>query len=506
MKKNFMEAISLNIRKKFMASRLKTFLITAILVVGFFTLNLWIDTIDLPKFDITEKKIFTLSDESKKPIKKVKQDVNIIVYGYDEHSTLVDLLKQYHKTNSVINYTIITDDENPDLVKKYNLTKDQPVVIVESGDLSKTLTSYDFSSYDYTTYQQIDLTENAITNAILNLTIAEKPKIYFLTGHEELSLEQYLSTILSYLQNEVFDYESLNLLTQNTIPEECSLIAIIAPQKDLIEQEVNLLKDYVNRGGNIIFTSDLLNPENANMPNWQSILDLYGLTVENGIIYETNENSYVANSPLIFFPQIESNSITSEISTDGSIIMEMAKRIKKVDEDKQKELNVTYEDLLKSSDKSYFITDFSENALNSIASQTPESSIIALKATKELSDNSNSQEDASNEESTENSDEAQTKSSEIIVIANSTFISNVQSSVASNYSQVNLYNNADFFLNSVANLTNREDTITVRKEASSSTYAPTNTENNIVLIVIFVVPLLIIIIGISVWNHRKRKR
>ena len=30
-------------------------------------------------------------------------------------------------------------------------------------------------------YQQIDLTENAITNTILNLTIAEKPKVYFLS-------------------------------------------------------------------------------------------------------------------------------------------------------------------------------------------------------------------------------------------------------------------------------------------------------------------------------------
>ena len=497
MKGKFLENISLKIRKNFMVSRVKTFLISAILVVGFLTLNLWLDKVDLPKFDVTENKVFTLSDASKNETKKIDQDVNIIVYGYEENSNVVDLLKQYRKNNKKINYQIITDSDNPDLVKKYNLKSGDSVLILEVGEFTKTLTSQDFVSYDYTTYQQIDLTENAITNAILNLTIAEKPKAYIVTGHNELPVDQYLTKILAYLQNEVFDYSVINLLSAETIPEDCDLLAVISPQKDLMESELNLLKDYINKGGNIIFTSDLLNPEDANLPNWQQILDLYGLTVENGIVYETQENSYVANSPFVMFPKIESSSITSEISTDGAVILEMPKRIITVDEEKQAELNVSYEELLKSSEKSFFLTDFSENGINNVYNQPAGSSLIAVKATKQL----NTENTVEGEKPKENQ-----TTSEIIVIANGTFISNVESVVAQGYSQVNLYNNADFFLNSVANLTNREDSISVRKETNSSTFTPTEKQNNIVLLIIFVVPIAIIIFGILVWNYRKHKR
>ena len=42
---------------------------------------------------------------------------------------------------------------------------------------------YDLYTYDYTTYEQIDITEEAITNAIIEVTIEDKPNIYFLEGH-----------------------------------------------------------------------------------------------------------------------------------------------------------------------------------------------------------------------------------------------------------------------------------------------------------------------------------
>ena len=37
-------------------------------------------------------------------------------------------------------------------------------------------------------YQYIDVTEQKLTNAILDVTIAQKPQIYFLTGHGEYGI------------------------------------------------------------------------------------------------------------------------------------------------------------------------------------------------------------------------------------------------------------------------------------------------------------------------------
>lgn len=490
MKKKFTESISLSLRKKWITSGAKTFLISAILIVSFFVLNIWLGKQDLPKLDVTENKIYTLSEASIGKIKDITQDVKIYVYGYNENDRIIDLLKQYNKNCSKINYEFITDESNLDVVKKYALESGNLALIFEVGETNKILFSSDLYSYDYTTYQQIDLTENSITNTILNLTIAEKPKVYFLTGHSELSPEKYLTTILAYLENEVFEYSILNLLTTDIIPEDCDLIAIMSPQTDLLPQEVTLLQTYINNGGNIILTSDLYATENVSLPNLQQVLDIYGVTIENGAVYETDSNSFVANSPFLILPKISSTEITSEIYTDGVMVMELPKRIKMAEDEKLTELGVEYETLLSSSEKSFFVTDFSENAVNSIASQTPASSIISAKITKTIP----------------GATEAENKTSEIVVIANGTFVSSLESVAASGVGQVNLYNNADFFISSVANLTDRDDTISVRKEMSSSTYTPTENQNIIVLIIIFAIPLVIVICGIIVWNIRKRKR
>lgn len=267
MKKNFFESLSLKIRKGLMVSRAKTFLVVSILVVAFLTLNLWLNKIDLPKFDITENQLFSLSEASQKEMSYVEQDVRIWVYGFATNDSVVDLLKQYNKSNSKITYEILTEEVNADKVKKYNLESGNKALVFEVGDTYKIVYDSDFVTYDYTTWQQVDLTENAITNAILNLTIAEKPKLYVLTGHDELSIDQYLTKILAYLQNEVFEYSTLNLLTAGTIPEDCDLLAVFSPQKDLLDQETNVILDYINKGGNIIFTSDFVSEEESNMPN-----------------------------------------------------------------------------------------------------------------------------------------------------------------------------------------------------------------------------------------------
>ena len=71
---------------------------------------------------------------------------------------------------------------------------------------------------------------------------------------------------------------------------------------------------------------------------------------------------------------------------------------------------------------------------------------------------------------------------------------------------VYIRNNKDLMLNGVAALSDKEDIITIRKDMSSSTYAPTQVQNTIVLAIIFAVPLLIIVVGVCVGIYRKRKR
>ena len=71
---------------------------------------------------------------------------------------------------------------------------------------------------------------------------------------------------------------------------------------------------------------------------------------------------------------------------------------------------------------------------------------------------------------------------------------------------IDLYNNKDIILNSISYLTERTDTITIRKTDDTQPYSVTEQQDTIIRIIIFTIPFVIIFIGIIVWYIRKRRR
>ena len=63
------------------------------------------------------------------------------------------------------------------------------------------------------------------------------------------------------------------------------------------------------------------------------------------------------------------------------------------------------------------------------------------------------------------------------------------------------YNNKDYILNTIAELTEKEELISIRKDTGVITYTATEAQDRIIKIAITVFPMVIIIIGII----RRRK-
>lgn len=97
--------------------------------------------------------------------------------------------------------------------------------------------------------------------------------------------------------------------------------------------------------------------------------------------------------------------------------------------------------------------------------------------------------------------------SKLIVFANTAFATNVQIDPQYYILAITNYNNEDVLLNSVSYLTQREDNITIRKDSETvTTYNVTEMQTRIVLGLIFSIPILIVVIGIVVWQLRRRKK
>ena len=184
-----MKAFIEKIKRNWLSQTATTVVIIAILIAIFIALNLWVRSLNLSSIDVTPQKLFSLSDESKEQIKKIDKNVTIYFFGFEEDTSTVDLAKQYQTVNDKITVEIIDTASRPDLQEKYGLTTDTQAVVIQSDDKEKLLTPSDFYTYDYTTYESIDVTEQKLTNGIIETTIDEKPSIYILTNHGEYALD-----------------------------------------------------------------------------------------------------------------------------------------------------------------------------------------------------------------------------------------------------------------------------------------------------------------------------
>lgn len=499
-KKSFKETVILMFRKKWLTNTTQTALLVAILVATFIGINLYIrNYAELPEIDVTENKIYTLSDASKDAVSKIDENVKMYVYGFEENSSIISFIKQYTKANEHLSYEFLTEQSNLAKVQEYELSEGYQIIILETETSSKIIDSKEFYSYDYTTGQEVDLTEQTLTNSLLSITTENKPKVYFTTGHDEYSIEEDLGVLNTYLKNESYIVSTVNLLTTGKVPDDCNLLMLMAPYKDLVEIEVNAILDYINKGGDLIITSDVGNITEG-YANLQKIYDQFGVTLNHsGYVYETASNKMLSNYPSIFMPEVSaSNNITADIYTDGAIWLAYSGRLNFASEEQLTALNVTREDILTSSENALFITDISQNSAAAAETAEQGKSIIASVLTKTITPAVEASSGLESQDAVE---------SKLMIMASSNFITDyVIEQLSPTYPISYLANNKDFMLNAISSLTYREDTLKIRKDMATSTYTPTAEQHAMVLLIIFAVPIVIILTGILVWNFRRRKR
>ena len=481
------------IKKRWLVTKVTTLLLIAILVAIFIAINILVKKWSPTAIDCTTSKDFSLTEESKEKIKDIDKEIKIYFVGWQETAQQYILAQQYNKANSKIKIEIVDITKNQKFAKNYNLKEGDQKIIVANGDISRTIEYYDIFSYD-SSGKEVDISEQKITSAILNITAGKIPKAYFLAGYTSLSFENGLQGLSEYLKNEVLEIDTLNILNTQKVPEDCDTLIIMTPEKDFDTVTTNSIMDYIKKGGNILWLNGVY-IEKIELKNVNKILSEYGINpFEVGCVYETNKNNTVLGYQTCFMPTVQSTEVTNDISTSAGVIFLNPTKIN-INTDKLDKLKVTQTTLIESPDTTYFTTDVTGNPDKS--KDTKGTFVLGTKMTKTITE----------------ADEEKGKkevASNLIIYGNDFFITDqpLQDMSGNTYYMIYLGNNADLGLNSIANLTNRDQDITIRKTFSDSktTFTATDGQKKIVMIIIFAVPILIIIIGIIIWVIRRRRR
>jgi hypothetical protein len=289
------------------------------------------------RFDLTENRRHSLSAETRAYLADLERNVRIIVtIGADNadeeleqaRRDITALLREYtyHTRNSTKGRIEVRHlDIYQSRREAETLGLDQPNQVVLITDRHRrVLTLGDF----YTTR---DLQregfhgEATLTAALLDVTKAEKKKIYFLSGHGEMSPNDVdrrrgLSSLRDELRQRNFEVASLDLNVTRKIPDDAALIVVASPQGPVKPFEEDLLRKYLSqRAGRVILMLD---------PGVAHGLDLltldWGVIVYDNVIYDLDPRSLTENRDVRlwrFSRDPESGITDNLINNDMSLIV-----------------------------------------------------------------------------------------------------------------------------------------------------------------------------------------
>lgn len=304
------------------------------------------------KFDLSDQKLYTISEETEKLVKAVDCDITVYVLDgtsqNDYAEGTLDLLGRYTAANSRIKVKHVDPVTNPTFYSAYTDTApSQHSLIVVSEKRSRVV---DFNEilvaeqqyFSEPTYSYAG--ESAITSAIEYVSGDNLPVIYSLAGNGEPDLQ---TATTDAIKTDNMELRSLNLLSsENGVPEDASLVMIYAPTNDLSEDEIGYLEAYMSRGGKILLMTYYEN----DLPNLYAFAEKYGLASESGLLCE-NDSSLYYQSPCNLLPNIKNSSVSSMLaSTNINILLPMPHGIKEAENLPE---NITVEPLLQTSDKAY---------------------------------------------------------------------------------------------------------------------------------------------------------
>ncbi len=223
------------------------------------------------RFDLTSEKQYTLSPQTIKVLKHLRQKINIIGFFATgmERNKAQELLEQYVYYCKKIKYRFIDPDRYPLEARKYHVTQ-YNVLVLESGKRK----------------EQVDeISEQSLTNAIIRLSRAKTKVIYFLLGHGEHDINDTgkngYSQFKEVLNNKGFRAESLWLVKRPQVPQDAALVVVGGPQKEILTGEIKKLQSYLQKGGHILF---LIDPQTSS--GLKSFLKKMGIRLDDDIIVD----------------------------------------------------------------------------------------------------------------------------------------------------------------------------------------------------------------------------
>ena len=385
--------IKKGINKKTLKNGSYSVVLSVIFVVIIVVVNLIVDAFpsSYTELDVSDQQLFSIGDQTKDFLKELDKDVTIyqIAQSGSEDEVVSKLLQKYEEASDHIKVEKKDPVVNPKFTSEYT---DEEVssnsLIVVCGDRSKIVDYNNIyeSSMDYTTYSYTTSGfdgEGQITSATSYVTSDNLPVLYTLDGHGEKSLD---STLQEDIEKANIEIKSLNLLTEESVPEDADCLMINSPSTDISEEERDAIIEYLENGGKAMIFSDYTE---GSMDNFDAVLENYGVERVDGIVIEGDAQHYAMQMPYYLLPDVSSAEAVSDFSSQGYFVLApYAQGIRQLDNVRD---TLTIESLLTTSDEAYSKTDLNTETLEKTDEDIDGPFDIGVSITEEVDDDKTTQ-------------------------------------------------------------------------------------------------------------------
>ncbi|MDE6518333.1 MAG: Gldg family protein [Acetatifactor sp.] len=309
--------------------------------------------------DLTSNKLYSLSDQTKEYVKGMTEDVTIyvLVNEDNEDTVLGQTLDRYQDLSQHIKVQYVDPIQNPRFHTQYTSGGvNTNSLIVVSDKRSKVIdanyiyiTSYDYDGYNYSSSVTGYDGEGQITSALDYVLSDDIPIVYMTEGHGEQSLS---SSFKGSLDKENVEYDTINLMDYEAVPELAACLVINGPSSDLSEDDRDKVIAYLDRGGKVIL---VLGYRDVATPNLEALLAYMDLSIADGLVVEEDQDNYY-QVPFYLLPTVASNSYTKGIYGNYYVFAPYSQGIQVPEE--QEGGNIHYTNFLKTSSDAYSMRNF----------------------------------------------------------------------------------------------------------------------------------------------------
>lgn len=435
--------------------------------------------------DISDNKIYEITDTSRELLKNMEQKVTVTVYA-EKSSTderITTFLNKYEALSKNLTVEWVDPVLHPAELTENNVSENSILVTCEETGKSETISFDDILVVDAYTYYMTGSAEatefdgeGQLTSAVNYVISGTQNTVYYTSGHGE---QTFSTSVQEQLQKNNISSNELNLLMEEEIPDDCDLLVMNGVSADISEEEKELVLDYMAAGGDVMI---LLGDLEGEAPNLDALLNEYGMQRVDGYIADM-ERCYQGSYYYIFPVLTGDDTLTNGMNT-GMVMMANAHGMELIDPARD---TITASSIMTTSSNGYAVTEDEQiqgtYVLGAVATESIEGEAAA---------------EAAEEEAEEDGTEEASVESRLTVISS---VSMLDSQITDSFATLE---NLTLFSNAVAANFDGVQNIAIEAKSLEITYNAMQHVGLISFAIIVGIPIIILIYGFRQWLKRRK--